>query len=69
MSKPRFGEVASCVGKEAFSSPSRAHAVIARRRRNHGPPSIAYRCDHCGAWHVGTPILALSKAQKRKGAR
>jgi len=39
---------ASCRGKARFESPQVAWRAAQRQRGR-----MAYRCDHCGRWHVG----------------
>lgn len=53
------GEISSCVGKQALPTAALAHAVLRRsmRRGKRGARRIrqAYRCRHCGFWHLGAP--------------
>jgi hypothetical protein len=53
--------IAACVGKFGFSSYSQATKVIKQRQRagSKGVRRIRaaltpYKCQDCGAWHVGT---------------
>ncbi|MDP5216708.1 hypothetical protein Q5Y75_05715 [Ruegeria sp. 2205SS24-7] len=47
------GQLASCEGKHKFTSKARAKEVAkAQRRAGHGRIH-EYRCQYCGAWHVG----------------
>jgi hypothetical protein len=56
-------QIAGCNGKEAFSDPQSARAVILRIKRNAKSSRLkrqrdfanreAYRCRHCGQWHIG----------------
>lgn len=44
-----------CAGKVPFDSFALANAVVTRRPKDDGRRCrIAYRCGHCGAWHVGS---------------
>jgi hypothetical protein len=57
MAKDTIGTVraASCEGKEPFASPELAKLAVTRMRRRGGEKAsaAAYRCQHCGQWHVG----------------
>lgn len=44
---------ASCDGKERYPTAVLAHRVIKRRHRKDAQLS-AYRCQHCGSFHIGT---------------
>lgn len=44
--------ISSCRGKEAML-PAVARKV-AKRMKRRVPSAEAYRCKHCGLWHVGT---------------
>lgn len=49
------GTLAGCAGKASFRCWAEAHRAaerIQRRQPNH--PMNAYRCVHCGHFHVGT---------------
>lgn len=46
----------ACEGKVPFASKSQATAsakIVSRRKTC---PACAYKCAHCGAWHVGTTL-------------
>lgn len=44
-----------CDGKVSFDSFKLANAVVTRHPRDDGRRCrIAYRCGHCGAWHIGS---------------
>lgn len=52
-----------CIGKVKFASATLAYAVARRRsQRKEGdhagerPGQEPYRCDACGAWHLGTIV-------------
>lgn len=61
------GYSAQCHGKVTFDSPGLARSVLdrqARQRRKRKRsrhedeiPSQAYRCRHCGKWHLGRPLV------------
>lgn len=55
---------ASCEGKHGYRSPSKAWEV-ARRYAGKEGDCRAYRCSHCGLYHVGT----RPERNKRKQAR
>lgn len=50
---------AYCMGKEAYASVGLARDVLKRRRgsakarKGKGGLLTAYRCAHCGCWHIG----------------
>jgi hypothetical protein len=53
---PTPATVASmCAGKERHVSAVLAHR-IAKRRWRIGKYTVAYRCQCCGYWHLGTPM-------------
>lgn len=49
----------SCMGKESYASVGLARAVLKRRRgsakagKGKGGALTAYRCRHCGSFHIG----------------
>lgn len=47
--KRNITEAESCTGKEAFGDPTTARLAAQRRVGR-----VSYRCQYCGAWHVGT---------------
>jgi hypothetical protein len=55
----RWNRAAQCDGKVAFASPIEAHRVAMRRAKRSGRLHDdarfrrAYRCPHCGMWHLG----------------
>lgn len=52
---------ASCVGKEQFDSAEKAMKTVKNHnKRKHRVVVAAYRCQHCGSYHLGT---------KRSGSR
>ena len=57
----RQGDVqpgSACIGKSTFQTQMQAQAAIGRRRMNRKDrePLHAYRCGHCGQWHVGRAL-------------
>ncbi len=56
------GRAAGCLGKWRFEAPALAHAVAVRAR----VPAQAYRCRHCGGWHVG--FASAVPLQQRRAA-
>lgn len=62
--------LASCRGKEAFSSPQLAKKV-ARRRQRKGRErgrmtSEPYHCRFCGSFHIGKPVKDIASEVRRK---
>lgn len=51
-------------GKQAFATEREARdAIASRRQRERKPtPSRAYRCPHCGAWHLTSKITPRRSA-------
>lgn len=45
--------IVGCDGKVRFESYQLAHSVVQRRARKKFRRQ-AYRCCHCGGWHLGT---------------
>ena len=43
-----------CPTGKAQHSYSAAKAKASKARRHYEQPMTAYRCDQCGAWHVGS---------------
>lgn len=59
----------ACHGKEAYSTPQLAARVAKRRNtskqfRSKTPrnPLVAYRCQHCNMFHIGTSRKAIVSA-------
>ena len=52
----------SCAGKDKLNA-QQAREIAARVRTR---PAHAYRCDHCGSWHVGSHLV--KNQDRRKGA-
>jgi hypothetical protein len=48
--------VASCEGKERFTSFARADKVASRQAHRRGEKFNAYACSDCGGFHVGTAL-------------
>lgn len=56
---------AQCAGKVTFQSPDTARRAAKRKKRRH-----AYRCPHCGLYHVGTDTkTSLAARNPRKERR
>lgn len=55
MSTPRFSPLAQCVGKRTFGSKKAAKRYHRRALTVHGGGEAldAYRCPHCGWFHLG----------------
>jgi hypothetical protein len=49
--------VVHCEGKQAFASWDMANAVRKQRGRRNDKTNRrdVYKCEFCGAWHIGTP--------------
>ena len=61
---------AACRGKVTIDTPEAAEEAAAHVRRAHGGTATAYRCCHCGQWHVGRRIVPnLSHKSHRKPRR
>jgi len=43
--------LSQCAGKKRFVNPKLAHRALVR---SHKKGRQAYRCQHCGGWHLGT---------------
>jgi len=43
-------EISQCTGKDKLPTRELAQVIVGRRRDN---PMDAYKCPHCGYWHVG----------------
>lgn len=59
------GRNSSCRGKERFDSARLAHAVIRRGEFTHRPRD-AYRCSHCGFYHIGSKLRKVDPERKRE---
>jgi tryptophanyl-tRNA synthetase len=42
-----------CIGKDKLQSMNLARDIAKRMARVKGTPIAAYKCPHCGAYHVG----------------
>jgi hypothetical protein len=65
--------IISCDGKVKFANFSLADAVIKRAQTKERNGRSAYKCAHCGQWHIGTDNGKVSKKKaqdfsKRKAA-
>ena len=59
---------ARCTGKDRFQTRGQALQAVTRRMARYG--CHPYRCNMCGAWHVGTTIApkAMTRDADRKNA-
>lgn len=65
-------KLAGCAGKVSYPTKSRASEVAKTMRRKHRGRMAEYKCDFCGAWHIGekTETVAAQKwAPKREQDR
>lgn len=59
----------ACAGKEPYDSANLARKVLRRRKRRHDGVSLnAYRCTHCGKWHIGNAIRSAHVISSGAGA-
>jgi hypothetical protein len=56
-------QLTSCAGKARFDTQRLAGQVSARRTRN-GRRDQAYKCVHCGGWHLGLAIRHRERKQQ-----
>lgn len=63
-----FTRSGSCDGKEAYDSARLVHAVLRRGARARGPRQ-AYRCDHCGFYHIGSSLKPSAKLARKRAER
>lgn len=49
-----FTKMRECDGKKRYESeePAKQHALKLRKAEK-GHNATAYKCEHCGGWHVG----------------
>ena len=62
---------ADCRGKRAYATPQAAWTRAVADTRLWGTPMRAYRCPHCGAWHVANATartLRLAPYQRARWA-
>jgi len=52
----RTPALVSCSGKHRFDNQRLARDVAKRSNRQRKQGVSAYRCGHCGGWHIGTHI-------------
>lgn len=57
-----------CGSKQAFASEGNAEACIARLRRERKTTGwlASYRCQFCGAWHIGHPPSSVRQSLSAK---
>lgn len=55
MTEPHAPREIACAGKDRLTA-DRAKEIAQRSRRHkdNGPHLAAYKCHHCGGWHIGT---------------
>lgn len=55
MSSKRAQRRKACTGKARHATQAGAQIALRQLRRQHGHTGqlSAYRCPHCGAWHIG----------------
>lgn len=54
MTAPAHISVAGCARKVRYITKARAKAHLRWGQASHGGPAMnAFRCPHCGWWHVG----------------
>lgn len=46
---------AQCTGKQPFPNRHVAQQVAHKTSQRHEQAMGAYKCPHCGSWHVGHP--------------
>lgn len=63
--KANFGLfVSQCSGKHPFAGIKLAKKVARSISRSKGDPVQAYRCPHCGKYHVGSSAVKKSRGMK-----
>ena len=60
---------AQCMGKQAFASRSLATQVARKGSRSKDVPVSSYKCEHCGAYHVGQSSLKRTQAGVGNGMK
>lgn len=63
--------LASCAGKPSYDTAQEAHAITRTRNKRLGkksrtPRLDAYRCEHCGRYHIGSSKPRGIKVARRK---
>ncbi len=53
-----------CIGKHRFEDGGLAKQVARKSAKRKDSKSSAYRCIHCGGWHVGNGNGKLSNRKK-----
>jgi len=62
----KLAEISQCTGKDKLPTRELAMVIVGRRREN---PMEAYKCPHCGFWHVGHAMpknKIYTRSPKRK---
>jgi uncharacterized protein YjhX (UPF0386 family) len=63
---------ASCLGKQAFSTPQLASKVLRRRKKKRAKDKRegeVYRCDVCRLFHIGRSVKSVHASTKRARSR
>ena len=67
-------EPQDCQGKEPYKTAGLARKVLRRRvgrakSKGNSPNMVAYRCPHCGSYHIGTNprTVRIVKRRTREG--
>lgn len=60
---------AQCTGKQAFTSHALATQVARKGSRAKDTPISAYRCPHCGAYHVGSSAIKRTQCGVGNGIK
>jgi hypothetical protein len=56
-----------CLGKDKL--PADVAQRVAKRGKGNGRPLHAYKCGHCGHWHVGSNVARKPDANRRRMKR
>lgn len=60
----------ACVGKDPFDSYGQAVTIAEKTKRNKTRANIsAYRCEHCGKFHIGSSFVFKSPKKGVRGFR
>lgn len=61
--------IASCDGKDRFTSYRIAKRIADRQAKRHNGPCEPYRCRFCNTFHVGTPAESVKNRARREARR
>ena len=67
--RPTLARSIKCSGKIAFDSAVVAQVVASRCRGWDAARRQIYRCDDCGAWHLGTDPHGMRRVNLRERRR